>query len=185
MSVVHPLSLCSNHYLFYYIFEIHREYNITYNNNRVYCHNNISYKAKFVGDTKTFEICFNASICFSQLNSILDIWVTLYSDQPFKPNVPVQQKQKEPDFIFYFIILYKCTLQPAACMENGLKGLKGCCHWELKCRILLCSIFQIRITPKIQLIWILLSIMSCRCSSIKIINRSSWGWLRPTLYLEV
>ena len=64
MSVVHPLSLCSNHYLFYYIFEIHREYNITYNNNRVYCHNNISYKAKFVGDTKTFEICFIASICF-------------------------------------------------------------------------------------------------------------------------
>ena len=66
--------------------------------------------------------------------------MTLYSDQPFEPNVPVQQKQKEPDFIFYFIILYKYPLQPAACMENGLKGLKGWCHWELKCRILLCVI---------------------------------------------
>ena len=44
--------------------------------------------------------------------------MTLYSDQTFKPNVPGQQQQKEPDFIFYFIILYKCTLQPATCMEN-------------------------------------------------------------------
>ena len=34
------------------------------NDNRVYCHNNVSYKAKFVGDTKTFEICFNALTCF-------------------------------------------------------------------------------------------------------------------------
>ena len=34
------------------------------NNNEVYCHNNKSYKAKFVGDTKTLEICFNASTCF-------------------------------------------------------------------------------------------------------------------------
>ena len=34
------------------------------NNNEVYYHNNKSYKAKFVGDTKSLEICFNASICF-------------------------------------------------------------------------------------------------------------------------
>ena len=39
--------------------------------------------------------------------------------------------------ILLSIKVYKCTLQPAACMENGLKGLKGCCHWELKCCILL------------------------------------------------
>ena len=73
----------------------------------------------------------------TQQNGRLEILVMLYSDQPFKPNLPVLCRQRKQDFIFYFIILYKCTLQPAACMENGLKGLKGWCHWELKCRILL------------------------------------------------
>ena len=36
------------------------------NNNEVYCLNNKSYtqQAKFVGDTMTFEICFNVSTCF-------------------------------------------------------------------------------------------------------------------------
>ena len=62
----------------------------------------------------------------------------LYSDQPFKPNLPVLCRQRKQDFIFYFIILYKCTLQPAACMEKRLIGLKGCCHWELKSSVLLC-----------------------------------------------
>ena len=75
-----------------------------------------------------------------QQHSILDIWVMSYSDQPFKPNVPVQQRQKEPDCNFYFIILYKCTLQPAACIENRLKGLKGCWNWELISCMLLCRL---------------------------------------------
>ena len=65
--------------------------------------------------------------------------VTLYSAQPYKPEFSVQCRQRKQDFIFYFIILYKCTLQPAACMEKKLIGLKGCCHWhwELKSSVLL------------------------------------------------
>ena len=44
------------------------------NNNEVYCHNNISYKTKFVGDTQTFGISFNASTCFClSLFKILEI----------------------------------------------------------------------------------------------------------------
>ena len=63
----------------------------------------------------------------------LEILVTLYSAQPFTPELPVLFR----NFIFYFIILYKCTLQPAAAWRSGLIGSKGCCHLELKCSVLL------------------------------------------------
>ena len=54
----------------------------------------------------------------TQQNGRLEILVTLYSARPYKPEFPVLFRQRKQDFIFYFIILYKCTLQPAACMEN-------------------------------------------------------------------
>ena len=54
----------------------------------------------------------------SQQNGRLEILVTLYSAQPYKPQLPVLCRQRKQDFIFYFIILYKCTLQPATCMEK-------------------------------------------------------------------